>query len=158
MKPFVVMLIGISILIQKNPAATPREPFNLKNMTCYITSENTNDCTGIPTLHSGVLVISKDGTFELKAQYEGCFMVENVTKSGKYEASPFEEIMSLELLTAKTTGMNDAISDFPRTLGFANLNYDKLDGYFVDLSAVIRAHGHYRDNITTSKLQCKGDK
>ena len=158
MKPFAVMLIGISILIQKSPAATSQEPFNLKNMTCYITLANTNGCTGIPTLHSGVLAISKDGTFKLEAHYEGCFMVENVTKSGKYEASPFEETMSLELLTTRTTGMKDALSDFPRTLGFANLNDDKLDGYFVDLSAVIRARGRHTDNITTSKLQCEVDK
>ncbi len=154
MKPFAVMLMGISILIQKSPAATPREPFNLKNMTCYITLENTNGCTGIPTLHSGVLAISKDGTFKLEAQYEGCFMVENLTKLGKYEASPFEETMSLEFLTTRTTVVKDALSDFPRTLGFANLNYDTLDGYFIDLSAVIRARGRHTENITTSKLQC----
>ena len=85
-------------------------------------------------------------------------MVENVTKLGKYEASSFEETMSLELLTTKTTVMKDALLDFPRTLGFANLNYDKLDGYFVDLSAVIRARGRHTYNITTSKLQCEGDK
>ena len=158
MKSFAVILVGISILIQKSPTAMSQEPFNLKNMTCYITLANTNDCTGVPTLHSGVLAISKDGTFKLEAQYEGCFMVENVTKSGKYEVFPFEERMSLELLTTKTIGMKDVISDFPRTLGFANLNYDKLDGYFVDLSAVIRARGRHTDNITTSKLQCEGDK
>ncbi len=158
MKPFAVMLMGISVLMQKSPTATSQEPFNLKNMTCYITLANTNGCTGIPTLHSGTLIISKEGTFKLRAQYGGCFMVENVTKSGKYEASLFEGTMSLELLTTKTTGMKDALLDFPRTLGFANLNYDKLDGYFVDLSAVIRARGRHTDNITTSKLQCDVDK
>ena len=159
MKLFDVMLmVGISILIQRSTTATSQVPFNLKNMTCYIKLADTNDCTVIPTLHSGVLAISEDGTFKLEAQYEGCFMVENVTKLGKYEASSFEETMSLELLTTKTTGMKDALLDFPRTLGFANLNYDKLDGYFVDLSAVIRARGRHTDNITTSKLQCEGDK
>gem|GEM_PF-3776422 len=39
--------------------------------------------------------------------------------------------MSLELLTTKIIGMKDAILDFPRTLGFANLNYNKLDGYLL---------------------------
>lgn len=153
----VVLMMGVSMLIQRSPAATSLAPFNLKNMTCYITLADRNDCTGIPTLHSGVLAISEDGTFKLEARYEGCFMVENVTKSGKYEASPFEEIMSLELLTTKITGMKDTPLDFPRTLGFANLNYDKLDGYFIDLSAVIRARGRHTDNISTSKLQCAGD-
>ncbi len=85
-------------------------------------------------------------------------MVENVTKSGKYGASSFEETVSLELLPTKTIGMKNAISDFPRMLGFANLNYDKLYGYFVDLSAVILARGRHTDNITTSKLQCEEDK
>lgn len=85
-------------------------------------------------------------------------MVENVKKSGKYEASFFEETMSLELLTTKTTGMSDTISDFPRTLGFANINYDKLDGYFVDLSAVIHGHGRHTENIMTLKLQCDVNK
>ena len=156
MKPFAVILMGISILIQKSPTAMSQEPFNLKNMTCHITSADTNGCTGIPTLQSGVLAISKEGTFKVKARYEGCFMVENVTKSGKYEASPFEETMSLELLTTKATGMKDTI--FPRTLGFANLNYDKLDGYFVDLSAVIHGRGRHTENIVTLKLQCEENK
>lgn len=82
-------------------------------------------------------------------------MVEKVTKLGKYEASRFKEMMSLELLTTKTAGMKDTISDFPRTLGFANLNYDRLDGYFVDISAVIRGQGRHTENIMTSKLQCE---
>lgn len=158
MKPFAVIFMGISILIQKSPTAMPQEPFSLKNMTCYITSGHTNDCTGIPTLKSGVLAISKEGTFKVKARYEGCFMIEDVTKSGKYEASPFEETMSLELLTTKTTGMKDTISDMPRTFGFANLNYDKLDGYFVDLSAVIHGRGRNTENIVTLKLQCEANK
>jgi hypothetical protein len=158
MKSFAVILVGISILIQKSPTAMSHEPFNLKNMTCHVTSADTNGCTGIPTLQSGVLAISKEGTFKVKARYEGCFMVETVTKSGKYEASFFEETMSLELLTTKTTGMKDPISDFPRTLGFANLNYDKLDGFFVDLSAVIHGRGRHTENIITLKLQCEENK
>ncbi|SNX58819.1 hypothetical protein SAMN06296273_0284 [Nitrosomonas ureae] len=156
MKPFAVILMG-TLFLQKNSMATSQEPFDLKNMTCYISIMNTNDCTGIPTLHSGVLTILKEGTFELKAQYEGCFMAEKVTESGKYEVFRFKETMSLELLTTKTMGMKDAIADFPRTLGFANLNYDKLNGYFVDISAVIRGHGRHPENIITSKLQCEVD-
>lgn len=84
-------------------------------------------------------------------------MAEKVTESGKYEVFRFKETMSLELLTTKTMGMKDAIADFPRTLGFANLNYDKLNGYFVDISAVIRGHGRHPENIITSKLQCEVD-
>lgn len=158
MKPFAVILLGIlgiSISTEKSPTATSQEPFSLKNMTCYITSADTNSCTGIPTLHSGAMAISKEGTFKLKARYEGCFIVENVTKSGKYEASRFKEAMSFEFLSTRIGGIKDTISDFPKTLGFANLNYDKLDGYFIDLSAVIREHGRHTENITTSKLQCE---
>ncbi|MEO6421997.1 MAG: hypothetical protein ABIR84_04760 [Candidatus Nitrotoga sp.] len=154
MKPLSVILMGILILIQKSPAAMSQDSFNLKNMNCYITSGESSVCTGIPTLQSGVLAISKEGTFKVKARYEGCFMIENLTKSGKYEASLFEETMSLELLTIKTNGMKSTISDFPRTLGFANLNYDKLDGYLVDLSAVIQGRGRDTENIITLKLQC----
>ncbi len=155
MKPFAMILMGIAIFIQENPAAMSQEPFNLKNMTCIINSANTNNCTGVPTLRSGMLVISKAGTFNLKARYEGCFMVENITKSGKYESSYSEGIISLELLATTTKASKGAISDFPRTLGFANLNYDKLDGYFVDLSAAIHGRGRHTENITTSKLQCE---
>ena len=132
-----------------------QESFDLRNMICSIISTDKDSCTGMPTLHTGTLTISKQGTFKLEARYEGCFMVENLTKSGKYEASRFNKTMSFELLTTSTTGIKDAVSDFPRTLGFANLNYDKLDGYFVDLSAVIRERGHHMENITTSKLQCE---
>ncbi|WP_394808810.1 hypothetical protein [Nitrosomonas sp.] len=155
MKPFAVILVGISILIQKSPTAMSQEPSAFKNMTCYITSAETNGCTGIPTLQSGVLAIAKEGTFTLKAQYHGCFMVEQVTKSGRFQLFRFTETMSLELLTTKTTGIKDAVADFPRTLGFANLNYDRLDGYFVDISAVIRGYGRHTEMITTSKLQCE---
>ena len=155
MRPFGVILIGFMIVAEMSLARAAQESFDLQNMTCSITSADRNGCTGMPTLHAGILAILKQGTFKLEARYEGCFMVENVTKSGKYEASRFKETISLELLATTTTGMKDTISDFPRTLGFANLNYDKLDGYFVDLSAVIHGRGRHTENITTSKLQCE---
>lgn len=86
-------------------------------------------------------------------------MVEDVTKSGDFAASYFEKTMSLELLTTRTTGMKNVLSDFPGTLGFASLNYDELDGYFVDISAVIRAHGRETENIiVTADLQCTVDR
>lgn len=85
-------------------------------------------------------------------------MVEDVTKSGNYEVSPFENVMSLELLTTQNTGVKNTLSDFPRTLGFVHLNYDKLDGYFIDISAVIRARGRETENvIITANLQCTVD-
>jgi glyoxylate carboligase len=157
MKPIAVILMGMAILVEMSSTAMSQEPFDLKNMTCHIASADTNGCTGIPTLHSGVLAISKEGAFKLKAHYEGCFMVEKVTKSGRYQVSRFKETMSLELLATKTTGMADTASDFPRTLGFANLNYGRLDGYFIDISAVIRGRGRHAENIITSKLQCEVD-
>jgi len=84
-------------------------------------------------------------------------MVEDVTKSGDFAASYFEKTMSLELLTTRTTGMKNALSDFPGTLGC--LNYDELDGYFVDISAVIRARGRETENIiVTADLQCTVDR
>lgn len=155
MKPFAVILTGFMIVAEMSLARMSEESFDLQNMTCSITSAERDGCTGLPTIHAGILTISKAGTFKLEARYEGCFMVENVTKSGKYEASHFNKTMSFELLTTSTTGIKDTVSDFPRTLGFANLNYDKLDGYFVDLSAVIRERGRHTENITTSKLQCE---
>ncbi len=155
MKPFVAILMSIALLAKTSSTAMSQQPFDLKNMTCHIESAQIGDCTGIPTLHSGELVISKEGTFELKAHYEGCFMVEKVAKSGRFQASRFKEMVSLELLTTKTVGMKDTVSDFPRTLGFANLNYDRLDGYFVDLSAVIQGYGLHPENIMTLKLQCE---
>lgn len=154
MRPFGVILIGFMIVAEMSLARAAQESFDLQNMTCSITSADRNGCTGMPTLHAGILAISKQGTFKLEARYEGCFMIENVTKSGKYETSRFNKTMSLEFLTTSTTGIKGTVSDFPRTLGFANLNYGKLDGYFVDLSAVIRERGRHTENITTSKLQC----
>ncbi len=82
-------------------------------------------------------------------------MVENITKSGKYEASYSKGTISLELLATTTKESKGAISDFPRTLGFVNLNYDRLDGYFVDLSAVTHGRGRHTEDISTSKLQCE---
>lgn len=157
MNPCGLLLIGIAILMGTNLPVMALAPSDLTNMTCHITTPDTEGCTGIPTLSTGILIISTDGTFELKAHYEGCFFMENVTISGKFNASHFKNMMSLELLTMQTAGVKDTIADFPRTLGFANLNYDKLDGYFVDISAVIRGRGRDTTNIITSKLQCEGD-
>lgn len=157
MKPFAVISMGISILLLTSPAAKSEEPFSLENMICHIASGDKYNCTGTPTLQTGVLSISKQGTFEMKASYAGCFMMENVTKSGKYETSFFDTSMSLELLTTKTKGMKSVISDFPRTLGYANLEYDKLGGYFIDLSSSIYGRGRSAEYNTPLKLQCEVD-
>src|SRR5690349_11525183 len=99
MRPFGIILIGFMIVAEMSLARGAQESFDLPNMTCSITSADRHGCTGIATLHSGILTISKAGTFKLEAHYEGCFMVENVTKSGKYEASRSNKTMSFELLT-----------------------------------------------------------
>lgn len=155
MKPLIMLFVGIMIVVGMNSAVLPQERFEMKNMICHILSTETEKCTGIPTLHSGTLVIAKAGTFILQAQYHGCFMVEPVTKSGRFHLSHSDETMSLELLTTNITGAKGTGMDFPRTLGFVNLNDDKLDGYFVDISAVLRGHGRHIDTVTTSKLQCE---
>ncbi len=155
MKSCAVILLCMAILVGTVHQAFSLKPSDLRNMTCQITTPNTKGCTGIPTLQSGVLIISKDGTFELKAHYDGCFFKEDVTKSGKFYASHSKKSMSLELLSTKTIGVQGTPTDFPRTLGFANLNYKELDGYLVDFSAVIRARGRDTSEVTSSKLQCE---
>lgn len=155
MKIRVVILLAIVIFIGNDVVAMSSSPSDFKNMSCHVTTPDTKGCTGIPTLRSGLLTISKDGTFKLKAHYDGCFFIEDVTKSGKYLAAHFKNNMSLELLSTNTTGEKDVKTNFPRTLGFANLNDDKLDGYLVDISAVIRGRGRHTKNVTISKLQCE---
>ena len=155
MKPCWLILMCIVILVGTDLPAMSSKPSGPTNMTCHITTPDTKGCTGMPTLRSGALTISEDGTFELKAHYDGCFFIEDVTKSGKFHVSHFKNTMSFELLSTKTEGMKDTTTNFPRTLGFANLNYDKLDGYFVDISAVIRGRGRETKNVITSKLQCE---
>jgi glyoxylate carboligase len=145
----------MAIVLGTELPAMSVNPSDLKSMTCRITTPDTKGCTGIPTLRSGVLTISKEGTFELKAHYDGCFFMEDVSTSGKFLASQFKNTMSLELLSTRTTGMKDTAGDFPRTLGFANVQYDNLDGYFVDFSAVIRGRGRHAKDVITSKLQCE---
>ena len=156
MKPGVgsVICIAIAIVSGTDLPAMSMNPSDLKNMTCRITTPDTKGCTGIPTLRSGVLTLSKEGTFELKAHYDGCFFIEDVTTSGKFLASQFKNTMSLELLSTRTTGVKDTAGDFPRTLGFANIQHDTLHGYFVDFSALIRGRGRHTENVITSKLQC----
>ena len=151
----IVLWIATAIVLGTDLPAMSVNPSDLKNMTCRITTPDTKGCTGIPTLRSGVLTIWKEGTFELKAHYDGCFFIENVTTSGKFLASHFKNNMSLELLSTRTTGVQDTPGDFPRTLGFANLQYDKLNGYLVDFSAVIRGRGRDAEDVITSKLQCE---
>lgn len=155
MKSCAVILLYLAILVGTAHQAFSLQPSDLRNMTCQITTPNTKGCTGIPTLQSGVLIISKDGTFELNAHYDGCFFKEDVTKSGQFDASHSKKSMSLELLSTKTFGVKGTSTDFPRTLGFANLNYKGLDGYLVDLSAVIRARGRDTKEVTSSNLQCE---
>ncbi len=155
MKPFAVILISIAFMAGTNSVANSQQPFELNNMTCHIRSAETNECTGIPTLQSGILVIAKEGTFTLEARYHGCFMAEQVTQSGRFQVSRFKETTRLELLTTETMGMHDAIADFPRTLGFVHLNNATLDGYWVDVSPVIRGHGRHTEKLTNAELQCE---
>lgn len=157
MKPGVVVVrcMAMAIVLGTDGPAMSVNPSDLKNMTCRITTPDTKGCTGIPTLRSGVLTLSKEGTFELKAHYDGCFFMEDVTTSGKFLASHFKNTMSLELLSTRTTGAKDTAGDFPRTLGFANVQYENLNGYFVDFSAVIRGRGRHAEDLMTSKLQCE---
>lgn len=154
MKQFAVILIGISIIAGINSAAISKAPFDFESMTCNITTPDTNDCTGMPTLQSGALMLAKAGTFKLKAHYNGCFIAENVTKSGIFQVFNFKETTRFELLTIRVMGIKDNQPDFPRTLGFANLNNNDLDGYLIDLSAVMHTHGQDTKNIITAKLQC----
>ncbi|SFK12036.1 hypothetical protein SAMN05216302_100116 [Nitrosomonas aestuarii] len=154
MTKFTVILIGIAIIAGMSSVAIARAPFNLQSMTCNITTPDTNDCTGMPTLQSGVLTLAKTGTFKLKALYNGCFIVENVTKSGIFQGSHFKETTHFELLTTQMIGIKNNATDFPRTLGFANLNNNNLDGYLIDISVVMRTYGQNTDNIVTAKLQC----
>ena len=155
MKTCSVIFICVAFLIGTHLPAMSVQPSELKNMTCRISTPDTKGCTGIPTLRSGTLTLSKEGTFELKAHYDGCFFIEDVTKTGRFLASHFKNTMSLELLSTKTMGVKDTASDFPRTLGFANLNYDQLDGYLVDFSAVIRGRGRHAKDVMTTTLQCE---
>ncbi len=149
------ILICLVILVGTDLPAMSSKPSSLANMTCHISTPDTKGCTGIPTLRSGTLHIQEDNAFELTAHYDGCFFMEDVRKTGKFQVSHFNNTMSLELLTTQTKGVKDTTSDFPRTLGFANLNNDKLDGYFVDISAVIRGRGRETKDVITSTLQCK---
>ncbi|MBX3334186.1 MAG: hypothetical protein KF876_08680 [Nitrospira sp.] len=151
----IVLWIVIAIVLGIDLPAMSVNPSDLNSMTCRITTPDTKGCTGIPTLRSGVLTISKEGIFELKAHYDGCFFMEDVTTSGKFLASHFKNTMSLELLSTRTTGVKDTAGDFPRTLGFANLQYNDLNGYFVDFSALIRGRGRHAEDVMTSKLQCE---
>ncbi len=157
MKPGVgiVLWISMAIVLATDRPAMSVTPSDLKNMTCRITTPDSKGCTGIPTLRSGVLTLSKAETFELKAHYDGCFFMEDVITSGKFLASHFKNTMSLELLSTRTTGVKDTAGDFPRTLGFANVQYDTLHGYFVDFSALIRGRGRHAEDVVTSKLQCE---
>ncbi len=154
MKQFAVILVGIAIIAWISSAAKSQAAFAFESMTCNITTPDTNDCTGMPTLQSGVLTLAKTGTFKLKAHYNGCFMTENVTKSGIFQVSSLKETIRFELLTTRAVGIKSNPPDFPRTLGFANLNGNNLDGYLIDLSVVMRTHGKDTKNIITVKLQC----
>ncbi len=155
MKPFGLIILCTVSLVGTDVQAMSSKPTELKNMMCHITTPDTKGCSGIPTLQSGLLTILKNKTFELKARYEGCFFIEDVTKSGKFHVSYFKKSMSFELLATEATGVKDTTTNFPRTLGFVNLNYAKLNGYFVDISAVIRGRGRETKNVITSKLQCE---
>lgn len=117
MKQAAVILTGILVLLAgKSTTATSGEPFHLENMTCSITSANMNGCTGVPTLHSGILTLSKEGTFKLKARYEGCFMVENVTKSGDLQ-HPFRKANESRIADHKDHGDEECAIRFSRDAG-----------------------------------------
>ncbi len=155
-----ITILAGSLLILSGICTVPlaQKTFNFEKITCHISTSDIKHCTGIPTLHSGVLTIAQAGTFKLVAKYDGCFMVENVIKSGLVQTAYYGEIIRFEFLTTQVTGSMNDNSDFPRTLGFAKLNSTRLDGFLTDLSALIREQGHPTYTPVVAKLQCTATK
>lgn len=154
---FVLVLTSILMLPAMYSVAFAQQTLDLKNMTCQIRSTETDKCSALPTLQSGLLAIAKDGTFTLQGRYHSCFMVEQITHSGRFRAFYFDKTLRLELLATQATGTENAVTDFPRTLGIVNLNKANLDGYWVDISAVIRGQGRHAEKIAPAELQCEID-
>ena len=142
------MLSGISTI------AIAQKTWDFETITCDIQTRDTKHCTGIPTLHSGVLTIAQTGTFKLEARYNGCFMIEDVIKSGLVQTVFYGEIVRIEFLTTQVTGTKSDSLDLPQTLGFAKINSTSLSGFLTDISALIREQGHPTYSPVVAKLQC----
>lgn len=155
-------LISISLSIIVTMAVTHSAVFaqpadDLKNLTCKIRAVEADKCSALPTLQSGLLTVAKQGTFRLQAQYLSCFAAEQVTHSGRFRAFHIGKTLRIELLTLEASGTENVTVDFPRTLGIANLDNATLNGYWIDIAAVVRGQGRHAEKITSAELQCEID-
>ncbi len=66
MKSYAVRVVCLVMVIGSRHPACSGAPAALNHMTCQVTAPKTAGCTGIPTLRSGLLTMSKDGMFELQ--------------------------------------------------------------------------------------------
>ncbi|MBL8496635.1 hypothetical protein ABF87_00475 [Nitrosomonas sp. JL21] len=153
----VSILASTLMLLATYSVAFAQQTVDLKNMTCRIRSAETDKCSALPTVQSGLLTMAKEGTFRLQAQYQSCFMTEQATRSGRFRALHVDKTLRLELLTIQATGTESVATDFPRTLGIVNLNDATLEGYWVDFSATIRGQGRHAEKIAPAELQCDID-
>ena len=154
MTSFILILTGVLILSATHVAAFAQQMIDLRNMTCQIRSAPTDKCSALPTLQSGLLAIAREGTFTLQAHYQSCFMTEQLNYSGRFRTFHFDKTSRLELLATQAAGTEET-TDFPRTLGIVNLNHATLDGYWVDISAVIRGQGRHAEKIAPAELKCE---
>ena len=92
MRQLSMLMAILAVLWGMSSYGMSEVPSGLPNLTCKISTPETKGCTGIPTLQSGRLTISPDGTFRLQGHYDGCFFIEDVTATGRYRATQFKKL------------------------------------------------------------------
>ncbi len=122
-------------------------------MTCNI-SQNLDKCSATPTLEKGKLKILPGEQFTLDAQYQACFHQETVVIQGKYEGTPYNKGLSIELLATKIKGLKS--SKFPTTIAVVTLEKSTLKGVINDIWANIRS-SKQSDGKHVAEITCKAD-
>lgn len=146
------LIIGVLLLMQFSCAKNT----GLADLTCVVSSIEQGECPSIPTLQKGVLNLQQDGGFELTGNYASCYHSANVRILGQYQHSTTpKRIIEIELAADNITQDQGKKIEFPRTIGFINLDNTTLEGNYIDIWSNIRTKGLVKQETIAKKLQCK---
>jgi hypothetical protein len=150
-----IFIRTIALIMSTVPviSACTKEAPALPLTNCSI-SPQFSECTPVPTLQTGQLILMPSKEFVLKAQYGACYHQENVTIQGRYKNSIYPDSLLIELLATHIEGLDP--STFPSTVAVVTLDRSSQQGIVTDIWATIRSPIK-SNNRYVSEITCTPD-
>lgn len=153
-----IKIVSVLLVMALLTACTNKNSLS-NNLVCQLIVKDKQSCTPVLSLESGELRLDAEkSSFELKARYDACYQFEEVKITGDYEQRTHKSILNIELLAKQITEMKSGkLKQFPRTIGLVTLNIESQKGYFVDIGAMISAHGQMGEGLYKVDVSCDSE-